>query len=303
MSAPTLLGPTEPAFRREYPRDTALRKALLPHASHGAKLNLYLLDHILDKYVPPGRRFIDPMAGCGSALYGAVRGRLVGLLELEHKHHAQIVRNVAHLSEMHYRGELATYERIAWHPRTLAPPYIVHAQGNAADWQGFPTAIIDTGYRHKEPPAIVFSPPYGDTAARERNKEPATAKRAAVPGWVRDRTDPSLHVDRYGTEFFQIGNMGFGQHIRAMGIVYRNCAIALPSGGIMVVVTADFWRGGKRIPYWRRTRELACAVGFECIDWWQRDRSRQLTAFNNVRRKQGLPTIDDEDIQVFRRTR
>ena len=278
---------TKPTDRIKFPRDTALRRELLPHSDHSAKMNLHLLDAILDKHIPKrklnddGIDILDPMAGCGSILYALTNGYLVTALELEPEHVIKIGANYKHLRTVNGHQWIgAAY----W------------CQGNAADWSGIKTS---TSHPIR---SIVFSPPYGDLARRHRATEHNTFNNANVPSWRKSRKDSGFHVDSYGHEFFQIGSMDYSRHVAAMAIVYRNCARLLAIRGTMVVVTADWWRDFNRVPYRQHTCDLATAAGFEFADWWQRDRSHQLTSWNRMRLKAGKPVIMEEDVQVFRRT-
>jgi SAM-dependent methyltransferase len=125
-----------------------------------------------------------------------------------------------------------------------------------------------------------------------------------VPEWVRKRKDAAFHVDAYGRTPGQLGNLPKSQYFGAMRRVYAECRRVLKPGGVLVVITADYWRNHQRIRLGLQTVNLCVVAGlyWDARAWWERDRSHQLTTWQRLRLKQGLPVIDTEDIWVFRNT-
>jgi SAM-dependent methyltransferase len=258
-----------------YPADSTERRRLFPQRDHGAKANLFLLRDILARFTRPGDCVLDPMAGVGSLLIGGTMGRRVVCVELEPDHARACRVNAAALRAAGL---------------TDAPVHVL--RGNALAL-ALPSGSVD---------AIVTSPAYGNVATRRRNAEPSTHTRASVPAWVRKRTDAAFHVDAYGRTPGQLGNLRDALYLAAMAQVYAECRRVLKPGGVLVVITADYWRNHQRVDLKGRTAALCTGAGFvhDIAASWQRDRSQRLTTWQHLRRSQGLPVVLEEDIQVFR---
>lgn len=251
-----------------------MRRELLPARNHPAKAQLALLDLLVRRYTHPGQLLLDPMAGCGSLALAALAGRHVLLGELE-----------AHFAVMCAVNAAAVQRR--W-----------SCSGTVRVWQGDARALpLPAGSVE----AIITSPPYGSVARRQRALEPAMATREMCPEWVRKRRDPSFHVDSYGTMPAQIGRLDGARYAASMAAVYRECARVLRPGGLLIVITTDYWREHQRVRLLERTSELCWAAGLEYVERLQRDRSRHLTAWQRLRQRQKLPVVLEEDVQVWRR--
>lgn len=260
--------------RLEFPRDTKLRHRYLPYSDHGAKMPLTLVEHLVSEYTVPADLILDPMAGTGSTAYAATSDRDVILVELETHYARMCAQNALHL-------------------KTLcdAPGIIDVIQADATSLP-LVSDLVD---------CIILSPPYDDLAKRQRWKEPNVQRRTNVPEWALKRTDASFHVDSYGKHPKQVGNYREEKYDALMRDIYGECYRVMFPGGILIVVTADYWRNHERVNLRGRTWSSITAAGFDFVEHWHRDRSRTLSMPQRLRQKQGLPTIDEEDIQVFRK--
>jgi len=96
-----------------------------------------------------------------------------------------------------------------------------------------------------------------------------------------------------------VGNLNEFMHNQTMEKVYRLLYESIRPGGSMTVILKDFISGGKRVLLSERCKKQCRIAGFEL--WEHYKRSSMGGMFVNINRSKGLPTIDDEDIIMFRK--
>jgi SAM-dependent methyltransferase len=247
-------------------RDIYQRAALFDEASftHHAKMNLNLVQALLDRYTDPGDLVLDPMAGTGSAFVGLLTGRRVIAGDIE----AQWAR----LLRENQIG-LARQSLIA-----LATP------GLALRWDA---AKLPLGTGQVD--LCLTSPPYydtfGDWDASSNILE----------------TRHNEHGLSYGAHPRQIANRHvYEDYLRAVRAVYAECWRVSRPGGKLVLVLKDVIRGGRRVPVVEDNQTLALATGFRLLERF--DVPARGTRFRNVNRARlGQAAPSTEPVLVFER--
>ena len=114
--------------------------------AHPAKMMLPLQRWLIEKYSKPGDVILDPMAGQGTLLISCTMGRHVIMVELESK--------------------FVQMQNDNWTKIQTLGPEMGYSMGTATILQGdarkLPGVLADV---------VITSPPYADTAARDRSKE------------------------------------------------------------------------------------------------------------------------------------
>lgn len=133
----------------KFKQDTAERKNWFTGMSfsHPAKMILGLQIYLIERYSKVGETILDPMAGSGTALFGATIGRNVICVELEKKFCDMMEKNWQKIKS---KGAMLGY--------TMGEAAII--QGDARQ---LPKVLADT---------CIFSPPYA-----ESNQETSQKKR------------------------------------------------------------------------------------------------------------------------------
>jgi hypothetical protein len=183
---------------------------------------------------------------------------------------------------------------------------------------------------------IVFSPPYGGSEAVDIRKTqndtalhhgggnatnvPYSAGNLAYlqcaifsPPYGNRLADPVVHDNDTGRMSYQqavnrndktnIGSLELtadGTYLGEMLKVYRACLNVLSDDGLMILITKDFYRQGKRIELAKHTVSLCESLGFGFIEWHEREMS-QLSFWQNLRARNGFPVVLTEDILVFKK--
>jgi SAM-dependent methyltransferase len=245
-------------------RDIYQRAALFDEASftHHAKMNLNLVQAVLDRYSDPGDLVLDPMAGTGSVFVGLLTGRRVIAGDIE----AQWAR----LLRENQIG-LARQSLIA-----LATP------GLGCRWDGARLPLA-TG----QVDLCLTSPPYYDTFSNWDASSNILEERH------------NQHGLSYGAHPRQIANRHvYEDYLRAMRAVYAECWRVLSPGKKLVLVLKDVIRGGRRVPVVRDNETLALATGFLLVERF--DVPARGTRFRNVNRaKLGQAAPELEPVLVF----
>ena len=114
--------------------------------AHPAKMMLPLQRWLIEKYSKPGDVILDPMAGQGTLLIGCTMGRHVIMVELEQK--------------------FVQMQNDNWTKIQTLGPEMGYEMGTATILQGDARRLLGV-----LADVVIRSPPYADTAARDRSKE------------------------------------------------------------------------------------------------------------------------------------
>ena len=247
--------------------------------SHPAKMNLFLLQKIIDLYTAPGDTLYDPMAGTGSLMLAATQQRNVVLRELEPSY---VELQYASLPIIHRRAGLLAGD--------------IHiALGDARQH----CAVC---FDH-----IITSPPYGFETTTGFSNVQRAKRLAEVHGdkrrWMRFIDQPT-HASfaagfRYVGAQDNIGNKTGRNYWREMEQVYCNLVDLMPSGGLMILVLKNHYRRGVLRNIVGQTTAVVEGMGLTLI-------ANHIRAIDNLslwqrrRKERGEPVVEVEHVLIFR---
>lgn len=319
---------------RVYPNDAQLRRKYLPHGAldHPAKMRIGLLLDLVRRYTGPGDWIIDPFGGQGTTLLAILPPgpRNVIACELEPDKAGMVGANLVHLRGLFDGGmeplgdacviggdsrRLHTYAPLMGNVVMGSPPY----PDARAGWRtGGVTEIFDEmhigkiqrqenirygstegqigGMRVGHANAVIGSPPYETTAKRNRTNE----------GYAQNNPErerryggsASRHVDGYGDTDGQIGAMDRDTYCQACFDVYHSCRRVTLPGGVMVMVTGNYVKGGEIQDVAALTIQLAEKAGWRLVERWVHAKSH-VSFWRILHAQQGKPIVDTEDVLVF----
>ena len=226
-------------------RDIYLRERLFDEASftHHAKMNLNLVQRLIERYSMPGDLVLDPMGGAGSVLVGLLSGRKVATGDIEVQWARLLGRNVARC-----RQDLVGF----------ATP------GLAAQWDAAKLPLAGG-----QCDLVLTSPPYFDTFSNWD----------ASSNILEERQNE--HGLSYGVHPAQIANHHvYEEYLRAMARVYAELWRVLRHQGKMALVVKDVIRGGRVVPVVEDNLCLAVVSGFKLLERF--DVPARGTRFRNV---------------------
>ncbi len=245
------------------PDDVTWRKSLFPIdvMKHLAKLQMYLLDAIIDYVSEPGDILLDPMAGTGTLMMAALRGRTIVTIDIEEGYH-ELQKQV--------------YEYLQATQREVMP--CVQLQGNCK-------LLLPIPCSH-----IIFSPPYGQAF------KPSKKLTGIVADKYRVSEEEFL---RYAQTRGNVGMHNTFLYNQDMEKVYKLCYQSLQPGGTMSIVIKDIIEGGKRTHFSKWINRVCRQIGFEEYAWFKSEMMGG--PWQDIRRSKGEQTVDDEDTIIFRR--
>lgn len=256
----------------KFKRDVHLRQQVFDPRSfeHDGRLNLWLLQYLVDTYTKPGDTLLDPMGGTGSLYLAASTGnRRVICGEIE-----TWLRPI--LESNRRRGG-------AWRPLLgLTSPTLAY-QGDAA---AIPLAAASVDH-------INTSPPYADTFSDWQISSNRMKRNHVGP-------HGSAYGDDRGNKVkTNIGNIHiYEDFLRAMHRCFLEYRRVLKPEGTLALIVKDRIKGGQRLPIVDDLVLILRAVGF--IQERVIDRKTQLSQYRQLHKKQGRPVIDDEQAVIFR---
>lgn len=269
-----------------FPSDLGLRRRLF-HPSvfaHPAKLNLGLLQRLIDLYTAPGETILDPMAGTGSLMLAATQARNVILRDLVHEY--------VHLIEL-------SLPRIRQYAGLFAGLIDV-GQGDARTLNKF---------KCPRPDHILFSPPYGfevTNGAANKARALQLSGRGKKLGrrWQRFIEQPT-HASfaagfRYAGGTENTGNKSGRNYWADMEAIYARCAALLSAIGYLILVIKNHYRRGVLRDVTGQTVALVEGLGVPLVARHGR-RIENPSLWQRRRKEQGLPIVEVEDVLVFRK--
>jgi len=250
-------------------RDTTWRRQLFPEGvfDHPAKANMYLIQALVEYLTEPGDTIVDPFAGTGTLLVGALMGRNIALIELEHQY----------LDLLNQIQEKWEKDRPVANP-SLGRIFVF--EGDCRQQLQDMDFLCD---------AAIFSPPYsnvlstgGETRAGERIDSDAIK---AYGG----KSASSLNLGRLNPFYFE----------QAMNRVLQRLHTRLVSNAPIALITKDAMQAGKRLMLSDKVIRQAQRSGFKLIEWFKW--KQPMSSYRAPAEAKGIKTVEDEDILVFRK--
>lgn len=259
--APTY--PKTPEGWIQFPDDVKYRKSMFPAEvmKHYAKFHMYLEQAIIDYTTNPGDTVLDPMSGTGTLMMAALVGRTVICIEIEKEYHKMQQRVLAHL-------------------RSKYPD-----MSNCVLIQGNCKLVLPIPCNH-----IIFSPPYAAAL-----KPPKTVSKFQTDKYHVSEEEYQIYAKTTGN----VGLVNTFLYNQTMGNVYKLCYQSLIPGGTMTTVTKDITENGKRTYLSRWIERVCTQMGFQLEDHFKH--KIMGGPYQDIRRAAGLDTIDDEDVEIFRK--
>lgn len=259
-----------------YPRDVEYgRRLWVPEAmQHPAKMQLYLVEDLVEYLTVPGDWVLDPFGGTGRTALASHMGRNTTLVEVE----AEFTPLIKGSAEKLVPGGKARPARL----------------GGTLGWEWVPPDGLDgtiqlvIGDNRKVVPnlpedfyrAVITSPPYS-TALANAGRLQATMK------------------DTYIGNGFNMGKLNPFLWQRAMEDLFKGLYKVLEPGGVCVMVNKDMRRDGQRALLSIELNKGAKAAGFKLSAWhkWLTPGTNR----TNVMAAKGAEVILDEDIMFFKK--
>ncbi len=220
------------------------------HLEHGAVFPVKLVQRLVRLYSRPGDWVLDPFAGVGSTVVGAVAlGRNAVGIELSERFH-----------------ELA----LAWLEREHA------ARGGAVGElrRGDSRALLPS-LPARRFQLVITSPPYADFIHRSTADRARTHKASIL------RLENHSRVRAYSTSPLDLGNLPYDRFLEALAGILRQCFRVTRPGGYQVWIVKDHRdtrRGIPYIPLHSDLAALAAAAGLRLHDLvvWDQNEQRRL---------------------------
>lgn len=275
--------------------DKALRdRWFAPEAmSHPAKGHLGLWWELFERYTKAGQWVLDPMAGIGSSMMGAMMGRNVICNEMESHFIIPMKASWVKMRRQAMLGcELGQVVIVQGDARCLplgradvvvtSPPYegSVNSEQNGIDWDKTKRSpgdyIRGTGgtwgnqpFSYTRPAAVITSPPYEGTLVN--GETPDEGKAMAREARARERHPERPEWAGYAGGIANIGNLRGAAYWEAMRLVYAECRRVLAPGGVMVLVVKGCVRDRQYVDLPQQTVDECEALGFRLRDRWARE--------------------------------
>ena len=250
------------------PRDSDERKGLFfpkEVMSHPAKMNLYMQQACIDFVAERGETILDPFGGTGSLMIATLQGIRVILLDIEEGYH---------LLQQRVRDNL---ERQL--PEAARLVTLIHGDNRF---------LLPIPCNH-----IITSPPF---ASAMDIRKVRTKREDAPDEWL---VKMDQQMMEYSKNPRNISKLNTFLYNRAMKTIYRLCWESIIPGGTLTINIKDRVEDGKRVYLSGWIDRVCKELGFEIIDWFKWKVGG--AGFTNIRRSQGLLTVDDEDCIVYRR--
>jgi len=260
--------------RLNFPRDTErYRNFVRESTEHPAKLEIRTFAWLVEQYTKPGDTILDPMSGIGTVHWAATMGRNTVAIEL--------VPRFVEIQRMNI-------EKLRTDHGFTSPQEPKLFEGDCRRF--LPLSSI--GLPSVE--AIVFSPPYGSliSGADKGNK----------------LMEEKHIVMTYDEQIANVGNLSvYPQYLEAMKGIYRKCFETTKPGGVLVSVTKDYIKAGRRVWVSRDNLRIMLAAGYVMEDWHTRYTDPKIFQITAQKRREekgedkAVLNIDSEDLLVVRK--
>lgn len=233
---------------------------------HPAKINIHLLQAIIDYVSEPGERVMDIMSGTGTILIAAQQGRSVTCIEISPKYAEWINKTVDNMVQK----DSTIRDRVM----------VINMSAQKA---------LPLPCNH-----IVFSPPYANIMQKKKMTDGDMT--ASLYGLSKEEEED---FTEYMNQPDNVGNRNRFFYNMEMERIYNLCFQSLLPGGTMTVIIKDYIEKGKRVFLSDWLIRTCIRIGFEQYAWFKWPALG--SPFTRIYRAQGKNTVDDEDIIILRR--
>ena len=251
----------------QFPKDQEERKSLFfpdKVMKHPAKMNFHLQQAIIDYVVNPGDVLLDPFGGTGTLMIAALQDCRVILIEIEEGYHKLQLEALDNLAKQV--------------PEAAELVILLH---------GDCRLLLPIPCNH-----VITSPPYAGAMDIRKVREQKEG-----------RDDLLVKADQMMVEYSKsprnISKLNTFLYNQEMEKIYKLCYRSLPIGGTLTIVIKDRIENNKRVYLSRWVEKVCKKIGFQ-LELWEKWAAPGFH-FTNVRRAQGLETVDDEDIMIWRK--
>ena len=232
---------------------------------HPAKINLHMLQAIVEYVSEVDERIMDIMGGTGSIMIAALQGRSVTCIEISEQFFSWM------------EASLKKMEDVA--PGISSAVTLINAPCQQ---------VLPLPCDH-----IIFSPPYANIMSKKAGKVDKMAREVygeILSEYTDSTSDKGKHNVGLLNQFF---------YSQAMEKVYKLCYDSISPGGTLTVVTKDYIKDGKRVLISEWIVRCCLKMGFEQFAWFKRP--AQGGAFQAMRRAKDQVTVSDEDCIILRK--
>ena len=250
-----------------FPPDANYRKRMFPPEvnKHQAKANVFLIQSIIEYVSEAEQILLDPMAGTGTLMVGALIDREIICVDISELYHSIQQRALEYLEG-------------------IAPGISEHIM------------LVNMPCQHYLPipdlaDHIIFSPPYASIMKVGKKQSNLGVDALGEDAWL------------YSDHPLNLGLMNDFIWTHELEKIYSKCFQTLKPGGTMTLITKDHYEKQKderkRIPLSQAARDACIRVGFTDHSWhkWLAPGS----AFTNIYRSRGWEVVEDEDIIVMQK--
>lgn len=248
----------------KFPADSTYRKRMFPPEvnQHPAKANVFLVQSIIEYVSEADELILDPMAGTGTLMVGALIGRSVICIEISEKFHNIQVAALNFLEDID--------PGISEHISLINMP--------CQNYLPIPNLA-----NH-----IIFSPQYAGILKKKQVNDQ----------W---NIDTGYDFVEYSKNPLNLGTMSEFIWGQEMERVYEKCYKTITSNGSMTLIVKDHIEQRRRIMLTKKAIDASVRVGFsydpaEHFKW-----AAPGMPYTAARRARGYETVDDEDIIVLRK--
>lgn len=247
----------------KFPSDQSYRKNMFPEEvnRHPAKANVFLIQSIIEYVSEPGQLLLDPMAGTGTLMVGALVGRDIICIDISTLFYELMMKARIRLEEI----APGTGEHISIF--NIPCQQFLPLHGNVVDH-------------------IIFSPQYA-----------GIMKTKGTDSWNKDT---GYAFEEYSKSPLNLGTMSDFIWSREMETIYKKCYETLKPNGSMTLIVKDHMEKGKRVQLVQKAIDASIRIGFthnpeEHFRW-----AAPGMPYTAARRAKGIETVDDESIVVLR---
>lgn len=282
-----------PQFQRDdhgwihFPRDIERRRATFPSKQtgtahdvfdHPAKMNLFLVESLVDYISEPGDWILDPFGGTGSTALAIQKGRHVWLIDCEEEFQEMIKETAALLNPDGVALSFPGSTVWSWLSKDTTGEIRFELGDNRQVLAAGSSTLMK---------ACITSPPYSTALNPGSNPLEVKGREGTLANYVKS----GLNMGRLNPFLWE----------RAMADLWKGISRVMAPGGLVAMVNKDIVKDGQRELLSQKLIHQGNLAGLDYKEWfkWKTPGTiRQETA-----RNKGGTVIEDEDIILMQKPR